>query len=251
MFKIDHLVINIDDKYQLDNHIIAQIQDAGYPYHPQWGKGTKGFKASNLWIGEEYFEMIRLLKAHGGGWRDDWVERYNHGHRGLISIIFETDDIDKCYSQLKEKDIDISTPEFLKFKWFFNLLTRTMPWRNAYLPFFKGIPLQIAFQQMKDQKSKDFMQKYMVPNSRDNQINGINTIVINGKLTPEDRALIKNIFNLENQNDELTILLQNNQKIIFKDSEHYTVDVFTTCENQSLLSKKIQIENINLYNQKK
>ncbi len=75
--RIDHLVINVDKKYQADASIVSTIQDCGFPYEPKWSKGTSGFKASNIWIGNEYFEMIRLLNKSGGGWREEWVKRYD------------------------------------------------------------------------------------------------------------------------------------------------------------------------------
>ncbi|WP_406242438.1 hypothetical protein ACF3M2_19685 [Tissierella carlieri] len=112
MLRIDHLVINIDEKYQIDNDTINSIRNSGYPYEPKWGKGTKGFKASNIWIGQEYFEMIRLLKKDGGGWRKEWVEKYNKGHRGLICIIFETNDLDKDYHRLKQKGLKLLNQNF-------------------------------------------------------------------------------------------------------------------------------------------
>ena len=37
--------------------------------------------------------MINILKNNGGGWKSDWVELYNNGHRGLICIMLDVDDI--------------------------------------------------------------------------------------------------------------------------------------------------------------
>ncbi len=59
--KLDHFVINVDRKFQVDKNIIKNIKDS-IPYEPKWGKGTKGFKVSNLWIGNEYLEMVHILK---------------------------------------------------------------------------------------------------------------------------------------------------------------------------------------------
>ena len=153
MFKFDHFVVNVDRKYQKDKAVINNVIKSGFPYEPSWGKGTRGFKASNLWIGNEYFEMINLLKEDGGGWKKDWVDLYNEGHRGLICIMLDVDNINEVYENFKSKNISITNPEYLKFKWLFNLLTRTMPWQNSYIKFFEGIPLQIGFQQMKDDET--------------------------------------------------------------------------------------------------
>ena len=191
MFKFDHFVVNVDRKYQKDKAVINNVIKSGFPYEPSWGKGTRGFKASNLWIGNEYFEMINLLKEDGGGWKKDWVDLYNEGHRGLICIMLDVDNINEVYENFKSKNISITNPEYLKFKWLFNLLTRTMPWQNSYIKFFEGIPLQIGFQQMKDDEARNFMKQYMVPNSYENGINGIDKVIVKGALTSNDKDLLK------------------------------------------------------------
>lgn len=143
MFKFDHFVVNVDSSYQKDKDIIDKIVNIGLPYKPNWGKGTKGFKASNLWIGNEYFEMINILKPDGGGWKSDWVDYYNNGHRGLICIMLDVNNIEELYNLLKNKNIEITEPEHLKFKWLCNILTRTMPWQNSYINFFQGHPYKL------------------------------------------------------------------------------------------------------------
>lgn len=249
MFKLDHFVLNIDEAYQKDSKTIDKIVSTGFPYKPSWGKGTKGFKASNLWIGNEYFEMVNIIKPDGGGWKEDWVNLYNGGHRGLVCLMLDTDNIDKVYSFVKEKGINITTPEFLKFKWFFNLFTRTMPWKNSYLPFFEGVSLQIGFQQMKDEKSRHFMNQYMVPNSRDNNILGIKKVVIKGNFTANDMELIKRTFNEHiSDNNSITIKLEKEQILIFEKNNNYHIDVFTSCHNEKFSCKNISIENITIHN---
>lgn len=249
MFKFDHFIVNIDEKYQIDKKIINSITSSGFPYKPSWGKGTKGFKASNLWIGNEYLEMINILKPDGGGWKTDWVELYNNGHRGLICIMLDTENINELYSLLTSKNIKVTKPEHLKFKWFFNLLTKVMPWQNCYSEFLEGIPLQIGFQQMNDKKSREFMEQYMVPNSRDNNINGISKVIIKGTLTDNDKKLISNIFDGSIiKNEPLVIQLNQNQVLIFEESNNYSVHMITNCNNQNFNEKIINIENINIEN---
>ncbi|MDB8803567.1 hypothetical protein [Romboutsia sp. 1001216sp1] len=122
--------------------------------------------------------MINILRSDGGGWKTEWVDLYNNGHRGLICIMLDVVNIDEVYNLLNKKSIEITKPEHLKFKWFFNMLTRTMPWQNSYINFFEGVPLQIGFQQMNDEKSRKFMNEYMIPNSRDNDIIGISEVIV-------------------------------------------------------------------------
>lgn len=246
--KIDHLVINVDNEYHIEQKTIEMIRKGGFPYEPKWGKGTKGFKVSNIWIGTEYFEMVRLLNQEGGGWKSDWVNYFNKGYRGLICLMLDVDDINFEYSRLQNKGVQITEPEFLKFKWFFKLLTRTMPWRNSYIDYFQGVPLQIGFQQMKDKKALKFMQSYMVPNSKENGITGINKIVINGDFTCDDYILIQKIFRNTNQEDDLMIVyLLDNQQLIFKKNESFFIEVFTNKDKEDLNKKKIQIENVHVY----
>ncbi len=250
MLKLDHFVINVHDKYQGDVDTTLQIKTAGFPYEPHSGKGTRGFKASNLWIGNEYFEMVRLLTLSGGGWKKDWVNLYNTGHRGALCLFLDTDDINKLYDTLQKKHIQITAPEYLKFKWLFNVFTHTMPWQNSYLPFFEGIPMQLGFQQMKDEKSRSLMQKHMVPNSRNNMIMGIKKVLIRGAFTSSDRMLITTVFdNCIVQDNTMTIRLDHNQVLVFEKSERYEILVFTECCNELFMNKTLQIENIMVVNQ--
>lgn len=249
MFKFDHFVVNVDRKYQKDKAVINNVIKSGFPYEPSWGKGTRGFKASNLWIGNEYFEMINLLKEDGGGWKKDWVDLYNEGHRGLICIMLDVDNINEVYENFKSKNISITNPEYLKFKWLFNLLTRTMPWQNSYIKFFEGIPLQIGFQQMKDDEARNFMKQYMVPNSYENGINGIDKVIVKGALTSNDKDLLKIIFDSYIIKDTpLTISLNEKQVLIFQEDKNYLVEIFCKCTNNDFVNKCIGIENITLLN---
>lgn len=246
--KLDHFVINVDKKYQTDKSIIDNIRTAGFPYEPKWGKGTGGFKVSNLWIGNEYFEMVRILKSNGGGWVSEWTDRYNQGHRGMICLMLDVEDIDDIYSSLKSKSIQVTPPQWLEFKWFFNLLTRRMPWRNCYIPFFKGAEFQIGFQQMQDEKARDFMNQYMVPNSRDNGIDGINNVIIKGQFTKHDFDMIVAVFGDKISNnllDDISVKvnLSSTQSIEFIRDEHYQLEVYTDTHK----GKSTYIENIIVY----
>ena len=63
-----HLVVNVDSFVQEDENFIKKVHSLGLPYEPKWGKGTKGFKVSNIWIGNEYFELVKIKSKDGGGW---------------------------------------------------------------------------------------------------------------------------------------------------------------------------------------
>ena len=248
--KIDHLVVNVDVEFEKDRSNVIKLGEAGYPYEPKWGKGTRGFKASNIWIGEEYFELVYLKNETGGGWKGEWVDQYNKGYRGLIGLCVDVEDIEDEYRRLSEDKVDVSKPEFLRFKWFFNLLTRTMPWKNSYIQPFKGVPFQIFLQQMKDEKARGFMKQYMVPNSRENKINGIKGLKITGKLTSEDKELIEKVFAKVHVEDKvIKVTLKSGQFILFEESDLHEVFVYTDCKNAMFIGRSAQIENITIVNE--
>ena len=242
--KLDHFVFNVDRQYQENNVLIEEFISSGFPYEPQKGKGTKGFKASNLWIGNEYFEFIHILQPNGGGWKEEWVNQFNTGKRGMVCLMLDVKDIQSTYEDIIKADISLSTPEPLTFKLFFNLLTMKMPWKNSYFDFFEGIPLQIGLQQMDSEKAYQRLEKRMIPNSRDNQIMGISEIHIKGNFSLNDFQMIEKIFKCKQENaGEITIVLSSNQKIIFEKADEYSVVMKATSNNQKFLGKEIQIEN--------
>lgn len=246
--KIDHLVLNVDRLIQEDTGYIKSVHSIGLPYNPKWGKGTKGFKVSNIWVGKEYFELVQIKREDGGGWINKWTEKYNEGHRGLIGFALEVENIDETYQKLLDRNISVTPPEPLKFRWFFNLLNKTMPWRNSYLPEFKGIPFQFFLQQLNDERSKNYMEQYMVPNSRDNGIEGISEVVIYGQLDDDDKKILFSLFDhYEEREDSLNITL-GTQTIRYIESSTYRVEVKLNCNNQNYSEMNINIHNLQIMN---
>ncbi len=242
--KIDHIVLNIDEKYQTDNSIIKEIKKTGLLYKSENGKGTSGFKASNIWIGNEYFEMINILKPDGGGWVPEWTNLYNKGHRGMICLMLDVDNIENLYENIMKKGIEITEPKWLEIKPFLNLFTKRMPWRNSYLSFFSEVPFQIGFQQLKDEKTRSYMNKRMNPNSRENGIKGISEITIFGRFNDYDFDLINKVFEYraEEEGNRINILLDSNQKLIFEKSDTYNV----TLRTESNYNTSTEVENIKI-----
>ncbi|CAM4474073.1 VOC family protein [Paenibacillus tarimensis] len=246
--KIDHLVVNVDREIQESKSETERFHAMGLPYNPKWGKGTRGFKVSNVWIGKEYFEFVRIKRRDGGGWVENWTEQYVQGHRGLIGFALEVDDIEAVYRELKDRGVDITNPEPLRFRWFFNLLTRTMPWRNAFLPGLKGVPFQFFLQQMNDEKAKSFMEQYMVPNSKENNIHGISEVVIYGQLTQSDRNLLHALFRDCEEQEGSFIVRLDNQMIRFVSSPTYYVEVLLGCGNMDYQNRQVALKNLVIRN---
>lgn len=159
--------------------------------------------------------------------------------------MLDMDDLDSIYQTLTQEKILMTEPEYLQFKWFLNLMTKTMPWRNSYLPFLEGIPMQIGFQQMKDEKSREFMTQYMVPNSRDQGVLGINHLIIYGRLTEQNRLFIQKLFaDVALKKESIVIQLNANQTLTFQDDEDYKVELIT--DRVDNLKQAVIIENLSL-----
>ena len=116
--KVDHLVVNVDPNYQRESEEVEQIREATLPYNFKKGKGTKGFRATNIWTGKEYFELIRITNNDGGGWKPEWVHAYNTGHRGLICLMIDVNNINAIVQRLQKEGILISHPERIKIEFF-------------------------------------------------------------------------------------------------------------------------------------
>ena len=224
--KFDHLVMNVDKNYQMEGKLAQIIRESGLPYQPKKGKSTKGFKATNIWIGKEYFEMISIRKVDGGGWKKEWVDAYNNGHRGLICLMLDVSNLDKLVGDVQSKGIAISKPESITIDFLFKLISKTLPWRNSYLDFFQRVPMQIGFQQMNNEKTRAALQKRMVPNATENNITGIQRIHITGRFSVSDFNMLKNIFEqvIENE-DKLVIALDHSQQLVFEKAMQFNVKV--------------------------
>lgn len=83
--KIDHLVINVNKEIQENKETIKNVHSIGLPYVPKCGKGTKGFKVSNIWIGKEYLELVRVKTKDG-------VVGYKSGFRNIVMAIGDSSD---------------------------------------------------------------------------------------------------------------------------------------------------------------
>lgn len=98
---------------------------------------------------------------------------------------------------------------------------------------------------MKDDKSRDFMNQYMIPNSRDVGIDGVYRVVISGCYTARDFDIIMKIFGERARKEENTIYVKLNdeQFIEFAKDNSYQIELFTN----SNTGKFIELENVKVY----
>lgn len=246
MVRLDHFIVNIDNDMGKLTELKKQIEPLGFPFEPTWGKGTKGFKVANLWIGLQYFEMVWLKKKDGGGWKADWVEKYNNGYRGIMAIYLMTDRLDEIRAELKSRGIPVSEPERISFRWFFGLLKKTMPWRSIYTAPIPGTNLEICFGEMDSPEIMEKMKAYMVPNAADHGIEGIKEAIVKGNLSEEAWAYIRKLFPDAKLEGTRLSYDMGTTSLSFEKCEKpgLNVELHAVTANKKDLEKSFEIENL-------
>lgn len=194
MIRLDHFVVHVDEDMHQLLKLKQRIEPLGFPFEPEWGKGTKGFKTANIWIGDQYFEIVWLKTPDGGGWKKEWVKQYHQGSRGIIALFLLTDELNNIRNGLAERGIAVSEPERIRFRWFFGLLKKTLPWKMVYTDPIPGTNLQISFIEMDSPRAMKQMRKYMVPNSREKGIDGIHKATVKFPFTQEAIHYLQCLF---------------------------------------------------------
>jgi hypothetical protein len=184
MLRLDHCVIHIDPNPAALAAFKQQAVQHGFPFDPTRGKGTGGFRTADLFIGEQYWELVWLKRPDGGGWRPEWVARYNAGQRGIVCLMLLTDHLDRMREDWLNAGLHPSEPERISYS-LLGLVRKTLPWRNLYLEPIPGTDLQIGVQEMDSTKAARQMQLYMQPNASANGIRGFR------------RAIIRQVFSAE------------------------------------------------------
>jgi len=87
------------------------------------------------------------------------------------------------------------------------------------------------------------MVSIMVPNSRENNINGILEVKIYGTLVEQDKNIIKALFQDYKMNDTTITVSLGRQIISFVESKIHSVEVILDCENEEKSTKQINIGN--------
>lgn len=238
--RIDHLVFNVDKKYQNDIEIINNFNNSGIKYNPRNGKRTKGFKVSNIWFQKEYLELVNILDESGGGWRNEWVDLFNKGYRGCTCLMIEVNDILKIENRLKGLGLE-GKSERISYK-IFGLFKVSNPWVNVYTPFLGNKEFQIGFQKLDDPNFYSKIEKRMKPNNNF----GIGKVVVEDNWGEDDFSIIKNIFEdfiVKESSEEIYVRFENGHIIEFKLKDKFNLDIYTNSEN----NKCIKVENSRIF----
>lgn len=242
---LDHVVVHIDNDERILSDLKQKAESAGVPFEPSWGKGTKGFKASNIWIGRQYFEIIRLLKPDGGGWEERWVVNYNAGKRGAFCLFLQTSDIRSVANRLCANGFSIDGPKRLSFKGFFGLIKKTLPWELIYLPPIPGTDLEIGFIQY-DPDPKDRIKQYLVPNADENGIIGIPSAEVSLSLSEEARQFLQKLFPESKSSTHELVVTLDRGFLRFQNGDSVKINLNADTQKSELRGRSFSLTNVSL-----
>lgn len=232
MLNFDHIVLHVNNSDEVSN-LKSQLDKVGIPFEPSWGKKAKGFQISNIWIGQQYFEIVDIYKDQSA-WQPSWVKRHKNGDRGAYCIFVKSkDSIDELHNKLAGAGIAVTQPERTTFKWFFNLLEKRLPWRFFITPKIPGTNVELGFIQY-DEGAEEKFAPYMVPNSSENGVTGIaNTILYTRELQAAEQWLNKVqdalgdkiSISIKEQLDEVSVTLEveSNESSVFNGAKVFDV----------------------------
>ena len=242
MLKLDHFVVHIDES-SLSGFKQA-CDDAQIPFEPTWGKGTKGFKVANVWVGDEYLELVWLKRPDGGGWRPDWVQKYQQGHRGLTAIMLLTDDLAEVQQRLVAQGFSLAQPERISFRWL--VFKKSLPWRTLYLPPIPGTDVQLTFSQHDSPAVLEKFRPHMVPNAREVGVTGLEQATVKAAFSPEARDFLTQVFPKGRwREDSLQVGLSGGHNLTFLDVAKVepTLELYASGEQAR---RTVSIENLSL-----
>ena len=173
--QIDHIVTQLAPSET--DRIKAEMDARGLPFEPDWGKRAKGFHVSNIWIGEQYFELVTIT-APDNLWQPEWVERFVRGERGTCCLFIRLEgDLEGAQRALSAAGLNPGPIQRTSFRFFFNLLQKRMPWRFFLCPKLPGTDIELGFIQYDDGALARF-RRYMVPNAEEQGLNGLSHAVL-------------------------------------------------------------------------
>ena len=239
--QLDHFVVHVENNPDKLKQVAIASAKAGIPFDPSKGKGTSGFRAANIWIGNQYFEIPWLKRPDGGGWRKDWVDLYNKGERGTFCIFLGTNDLSGIKKRLQDRGIDANEDK-VSFK-IFGLFKKTMPWTTLHLPRLPGTNIEISFIQYEDGVVEKWISK-MRPNAKENGFEGVFDCRLTIPNFDQCKEFVRSVFPHADIGDgELNVSLKPG-RIGFAKGVVPRVELFAKSENPDHVGKQFSLEDV-------
>lgn len=260
--RLDHFVIHVDNDVKILEALKKEIAPLGFPFNPESGKHTQGFVTTNIWIGEQYLEIVHLLQPSVRGWNPRWVEGYNQGKRGVFSIFIAVKDLDEVHKELLERGIEIPIPEpkqslakaskdiLAAVTGLLGLVQskqkKTFPWRSLSLPPVPGTDMDISFLEY-DEEAAEEIKTLMKPNAEEYGITGIHRAKIYLPLWDEGIGFLQKVFpQLLGATTQQKVELKEDELLFFRSDPEagLKLKLEASAEHKKYAGKKFQIENV-------
>lgn len=244
--RLDHIVIHVDNDSKQMEALQDSINAQGYPFDPEKGKRSGELRSSNINIGPDYLEVVRLLKPNAQSWMPVWVRDYDSGHRGAYCIFLEVDDVERLAVALKKAGVRARGPAVLTYPALAGILRQESPYFIYYLPNFPDSHLQLAIMQYKEKDGHETFQMGMHPNADENGIKGIRRVEIELPNLDESMEMLQKVFpemRLENGD---WVAAMDKQRLVFRRSPDAGthVRVHTVTSQRANVGKKFSISNV-------
>ena len=244
--RIDHIVIHTDNDAQKLQALKETSNSFGYPFDPETGKKNNEYRVSNINIGAEYIEVVRMLKSGAQSWMPLWTRYYDEGKRGAFCIFLELDDVERTAVALKRAGIRLRGPAMLTYPAWMGLFRLEAPYQIYYLPNFPETHLHLALMQYTKPEKRESSMAALLPNARDNGINGIRRVEIELPNLDESSETLQKVFtSLQLESGEWTANLDK-QRLVFRSSpdQHAHVRVQTVTSKKAHIGQKFQLDNV-------
>lgn len=244
--RIDHIVVHIDNHLDKVSTLSDTINAQGFPFNPETGKRSFEFRVNNINVGNEYIEVVRLLRSHAPSWMPLWTHHYSNGQRGVFCIFLEVEDVERLAVSIKKAGILARGPAVLTYPALLGLFRTESPYFIYYLPNFPDTPLQFAIMQYKKDSQRDSFMAKLQPNAEQNGIHGIRKLEIELPNLDESMETLQKLFpDLRLENEAWSTMLEK-QRIIFRRStdNNAHVRVSVVASQRAFLGKKFQIDNL-------
>lgn len=194
---LDHIVIHVDTTDEI-TRLKTELDAAAVPFEPTWGKAAKGFKIANIWVGQQYFEIVDI-HSDKNLWQPQWAQRHARGDRGVYCIFFKVqEDVHKLYQKFVQQNIDVTEPERTRFKWLFGLLEKKLPWQFMLLPNVLGTAVELGIIRY-DDGAEEKHKPFMVPNTADKGITGLSRATLHTTKYHEAQQYLEHIQHIMGQ----------------------------------------------------
>ena len=262
--RLDHFVIHVDNDAAILENLKKEIVPLGFPSDPGPEKSTQGLAVSNIWIGEQYLQIVRLLQPLVRGWNHRWVERYSEGKRGVFSIFIAVKELDEVHEGLVERGIESPEPEpkqslVKTTKGILEAVTgflgleqskqkKISPWRSLNLPPIPGTDMDISFLEYHEDSEKD-IKTLMKPNAKEYGITGIHRAKIYLPLWEDGIRFLQKVFpQLIGATTQQKVELKEDELLFFRSDPEagLKVKLEATSEQKKYTAKKFQIENVEI-----